>query len=148
MDKIKRFQDIESWKKSRELVREIYTISREGEFSKDWGLKDQIRRAAVSIMSNISEGFCRQTDKEFIQFLYIARGSASEVQSQLYVAYDLSYINEETFNTLLDGTEVIANLIGGFIRYLKGESADPRHETHDSRHKTHDSARKKQGGDS
>ena len=89
-------------------------------FAKDWGLKDQIRRASVSVMSNIAEGFSRQTDKEFIQFLYIAKGSVSEVQSHLYVAFDLSYINKETFENLLDKTEEIANLIGGFVRYLKG----------------------------
>ena len=141
MANIKSFKDIKAWQKSRDLVKEIYRVTNNGKFTKDWSLKDQIRRAAVSIMSNIAEGFSRQTDKEFIQFLYIAKGSASEVQSQLYVAYDLSYINEETFNTLLDGTEIIANLIGGFIRYLKGESADTRHETHDT-------GRKKQGGDS
>ncbi|MCK4421371.1 four helix bundle protein [candidate division WOR-3 bacterium] len=119
MSKIRRFQDIESWKKSRELVREIYTISREGEFSKDWSLKDQVRRAALSIMNNIAEGYSRQTDKEFIQFLYISKGSASEVQSQIYVALDLNYINKEEFNRLYGETEDISKLLSGFIRYLK-----------------------------
>jgi four helix bundle protein len=120
MAKIKKFQDIKAWEKSRFLAKKIYNITDDKKFAKDWGLKDQIRRASVSVMSNIAEGFSRQTDKEFIQFLYIAKGSVSEVQSHLYVAFDLSYINKETFENLLDKTEEIANLIGGFVRYLKG----------------------------
>jgi four helix bundle protein len=123
MAKIKKFQDIKAWEKSRFLAKEIYNITGNKKFAKDWGLKDQIRRASVSVMSNIAEGFSRQTDKEFIQFLYIAKGSVSEVQSHLYVAFDLSYINEETFKDLLYKTEEIANLIGGFVRYLKGVDA-------------------------
>jgi len=120
MAKIRKFQDIKAWEKSRGLTKEIYNITNNKKFTKDWGLKDQIRRASVSIMSNIAEGFSRQTDKEFAQFLYIAKGSASEVQSHLYIAYDLSYINEEIFKSLLEKTEEIINLIGGFVRYLKG----------------------------
>jgi len=120
MAKIRKFQDIKAWEKSRDLTKEIYNITNNKKFTKDWGLKDQIRRASVSIMSNIAEGFSRQTDKEFAQFLYIAKGSASEVQSHLYIAYDLSYISEEIFKSLLEKTEEIINLIGGFVRYLKG----------------------------
>jgi four helix bundle protein len=120
MAKIKKFQDIKAWEKSRFLAKEIYNITSNKKFANDWGLKDQIRRASVSVMSNIAEGFSRQTDKEFIQFLYIAKGSVSEIQSHLYVALDLSYIDEKTFKNLSDKTEEIAHLIGGFVRYLKG----------------------------
>jgi four helix bundle protein len=120
MAKIKMFQYIKAWEKSRFLAKEIYNITSNKKFANDWGLKDQIRRASVSVMSNIAEGFSRQTDKEFIQFLYIAKGSVSEIQSHLYVALDLSYIDEKTFKNLSDKTEEIAHLIGGFVRYLKG----------------------------
>ena len=122
MAKIEKFEDIKAWVKARELVKEIYRISGNDKFAKDWSLKDQIRRAAVSIMSNISEGYSRQTDKEFIQFLYIAKGSVSEVQSQLYIALDLSYLSEEEFDKLYEKSEEIAKLIGGFIKYLKGRT--------------------------
>lgn len=90
--KIEKFEDIKAWQIARELVREIYRITNKDEFAKDFGLKDQIRRAAVSIMSNISEGFERGSDKEFNQFLNYARGSSAEVKSQLYIASDLGYI--------------------------------------------------------
>jgi len=120
MTQIDRFEDIEAWKKGRELAKAIYTVTGKGEFARDYGLRDQIRRAAVSIISNISEGFSRQTDQEFVQFLYIAKGSTSEVQSQLYVALDLDYISEEGFQRLYNEADEVAKLISGFIRYLKG----------------------------
>jgi len=100
MAKIRQFEDIEAWKKARILVKEVYKVTAEGKFSKDFSLKDQIRRAAVSIISNIAEGFSRQTDQEFVQFLHIAKGSTSEVQSQLYIALDLGYISQEEFSKL------------------------------------------------
>lgn len=87
--------------------------------ARDFSLEDQIRMAAVSIMSNIAQGFSRQTDKEFIQFLYIAKGSVSETQSQLYVARDLGYIEIEEFNRVYETASEIARLITGFIRYLQ-----------------------------
>lgn len=80
---IQRFEDIVAWQKGRELVDKVYKLTSEDKFSRDFVLKDQIRRAAISIMSNIAEGYARQTNREFIQFLYIARGSASETKSQL-----------------------------------------------------------------
>lgn len=113
---IERFEDIESWKEARELVKEIYEIFKD---LKDHGFKDQIQRAAVSIMSNIAEGFDRGTNKEFIQFLVVARGSLSEVRSLLYTALDLNYIDERAFSELFERCIKIANLINGFIRYLK-----------------------------
>jgi len=117
--KIERFEDIEAWKEARKLVNMIYNISEEGQFSKDFSLRNQIRSASVSIMSNISEGFDRGTNRELIQFLVIARASASEVKSQLYVALDRKYINAEGFQEIYDQATRIISLIDGFIRYLK-----------------------------
>jgi four helix bundle protein len=91
---IDRFEDIKAWQKARILTEEIYGITKTEEFSKDFGLKNQIRKASVSIMSNIAEGFERDGNSEFQQFLSISKGSCGEVQSQLYVAENLSYINE------------------------------------------------------
>ena len=119
MASIERFEDIEAWKKARELTREIYRITNQGAFVKDFGLRDQIRRAAVSIMSNIAEGFGRGGNKEFIQFLSTAKGSASEVQAQLYVALDAEYITKDQFQQLYGLAQSSGKMIGGFIRYLQ-----------------------------
>ena len=83
MSEIRKFEDIDAWKQARELVQDIYEISNKGEFANDWSLKDQIRRAAISVMSNIAEGYGRSSDKEFYRFLSIALGSITEVKSQL-----------------------------------------------------------------
>lgn len=123
MPKIERFEDIVAWQKARELVKEVYRLSSGGCFSKDYGLKDQLRRAAVSIMLNIAEGFARKTNKEFMQFLVIAHGSAAEVQSALYIALDQKYITQEQFNALYDRSDETSRLIMGFSNYLrKGRS--------------------------
>ena len=119
--KIEKLEDIQGWQKARELVVSIYRVTNKGNFAKDYGLKDQIRRASVSIMSNIAEGYARQTDKEFIQFLHVAKGSASELESQLYVAFDLEYMSEASFKELYELSEETMRLISGFIRYLKGK---------------------------
>lgn len=117
--KIERFEDIQAWQKARELVTRIYSMTNEGDFAKDYGLKDQLRRASVSVMSNTSEGYARQTDKEFAQFLYIALGSAAEVQSLLYTAQDLSYISKEAFDNIYKLSSEVHRLIAGFIKYLQ-----------------------------
>jgi len=119
MASIEKFEDIEAWQKARELTREIYRISNQGSFARDFGLRDQIRRAAVSIMSNIAEGFGRGGNKEFIQFLSTAKGSASEVQAQLYVALDAEYITKEQFQKIYSRTEETSRMIGGLLRYLR-----------------------------
>lgn len=119
MPTIERFEDIEAWKKARKLAQKIYKITGSGEFAKDWTLKDQVRRASISIMSNIAEGYGRKTDKEFIQFLYIAMGSIFELQSQIYMALDLSYMSKEEFKDVFTTSNEVAKLIGGFIKYLK-----------------------------
>jgi len=117
--KIERFEDIKAWQEARVLVRMIYSAVGSGQyFGADRRFREQIQAAAVSIMSNIGEGFSRRTTKEFIQFLFIAKGSVAEVQSQLCVALDQGYINEEKFNELYSKSDEVARLISGFIRYL------------------------------
>jgi len=116
--KINRFEDIEVWKLSRIFVKEIYSVTNNNPFSKDFGLKDQLRRASISIMSNISEGFERKGKKEFVHFLYLSKGSAAEIRSQLYATYDLGYINQDTFKKLFDDIELISKSLSGFIKYL------------------------------
>ena len=118
--KIRRFEDIVAWQKARELVKVIYQMTNESEkFRKDFGLKDQIRRAAVSSMSNISEGFARTSDKEFANFLNIARGSVAEVQSQLYVALDLGYIDKNAFSIGYALADETSRLLTNFMKYLR-----------------------------
>ena len=119
MGAIYRFEDIKAWQLAREIVRNIYRVTQRSDFSKDYGLKDQIRRAAVSIMSNIAEGFERRTDKELVQFLSIAKGSSAEVRSQLYIAVDLGYIPEKDFESLKQDCELASKQIASFMKYLK-----------------------------
>ena len=111
--KVERFEDLIAWQKARQLVSDIYRITAHGEFAKDFGLRDQIRRAAVSVMSNIAEGFDRGSRSEFHQFLVIAKASCAEVRSQLYVAQDVGYINQENFNTANNNTSELSRIIGG-----------------------------------
>lgn len=119
---INKFEDIEAWQLARKLTRAIYAVSSEGQFARDFGLRDQLRRAAVSVMSNIAEGFDRGGNKELIQFLFIAKGSAAEVQAQLYIALDIGYLKQEQFQELYNLAGDTARLIGGFIRYLKANN--------------------------
>ena len=119
---IKSFEEIESWKSARELTKEIYSITRTENFSKDWGLKDQIRRASISIMANTAEGYDSGSDKSFINFLNYAYRSASEVQSLLYIALDQKYILERKFDELFSECNKIKNLIGGLIKYISKKS--------------------------
>ena len=119
MATIKRFEEIEGWQKARELTRFVYQITGQEQFAKDFGLKDQIRRAAISVMSNIAEGFERDGRAEFLQFLSIAKASAGEVQSQLYIALDQGYISPVDFERGYTLCKESANLIGGFMVYLR-----------------------------
>lgn len=113
MEKIERFEDLVAWQKARGLARVIYQISRQGSFAKDFGLSGQIQRAAVSIMSNIAEGFERGGRGEFHQFLSTAKGSCAEVRSQLYVAVDVGYLKQSEFESLLAQAEEVGRVIGG-----------------------------------
>ena len=117
---VKYFEDLEVWRLSRELTNKIYNASSDGRFAKDFGLRDQIRRAAVSIMSNIAEGYERGGNKEFIQFLSIAKASCGEARSQLYVAMDQSYVSKTECEQLIDEFKKLSIMINNFIKYLKG----------------------------
>ncbi len=117
--KISRFEEIESWKKARELTKAVYTTTARQKFSKDFGLRDQIQRACVSIMSNVAEGFDAGSDKGFVGFLRYAYRSASEVESLLYVAMDIGYIDQAEFKNSHEQASETKRLIGGFIKYLR-----------------------------
>lgn len=119
MPTVRRFEDLQAWQKARELVREIYKTSTDGRLSKDFGLRDQVYRAAVSAMSNIAEGFARGSDKDFAHFLDIARVSSVEVQSLLYVALDVGYIDQQQFDRLYKLADETVSLIIGFSSYLR-----------------------------
>ncbi len=118
MATIEKFEDIQAWQKAREVSAAIYRLCKDGDLATDFGLRDQIRRSAVSTQSNIAEGFGREGNKEFIYFLRIAKGSACEFRSQLYNLLDADYIDEATFQRLYRQSEETERLIGGFINYL------------------------------
>lgn len=119
MGKFKSFEEITSWQKSRLFNKRIYEITENINFKRDFDLVRQIRRASISISSNIAEGFERNTDKEFVYFLYVSKASASEVRSQLYLALDLNYISKIEFDELYLNVSDISKLISGFIKYLE-----------------------------
>jgi len=119
MSTLKQFEDIEAWQKARELTCGVYSCSKVGNFAKDFGLRDQIRRAAVSVMSNIAEGFERGGTGEFIQFLAMAKGSAGEVEAQLYVARDQQYISNDEFQSLKATAVSTKRLTAGLMGYLR-----------------------------
>lgn len=114
------FEDLEVWKLARELTNKIYKITSNGSFSKDFDLRSQIRRASVSVMSNIAEGYERGGNQELIQFLSIAKGSSGEVRSQIYVALDQGYVDENECKRLLDVFKKLSIMINNFMDHLKG----------------------------
>src|SRR5215203_6022493 len=116
---ITRFEDIESWKTARQLTNIVYDMGTQAGFNRDFGLRDQIRRASVSIMSNIAEGFESRTDIQFINYLGHAKASAGEVRSQLYVALDLKYISQEQFNEAYELADKTARQVNRFAAYLE-----------------------------
>jgi len=113
MDTKNSFESLEIWKESMQLCVQIYELMQN---CRDFGFKDQIQRAAVSVPSNIAEGFERQTNKEFIQFLFIAKGSCGEVRTHLYLAKALKYIENETVNDFIERTKIISSKIQNFIK--------------------------------
>lgn len=117
--KITRFEDLECWKEARKLAYMVYNATRDNSFKKDLRLSGQVQAAATSVMANIAEGFIRHSDKEFIQFLFIAMSSSAEVQSHLYVALDQGYIGKEQFNEMYNQADKTAKLISGLIKYLR-----------------------------
>ena len=119
MATLTRFEDIEAWQSARELAKGVYACSREGQFSRDFGLRDQIRDAAVSAMGNIAEGFERGGAAEIGQFLAIAKGPVGELESHLYVAFDQNYVSAEVFAALKEAAGRTKRLIAGFMNYLR-----------------------------
>ena len=119
MANIEKLEDLVTWQKARRLTTEIYRITSNGSFSRDFGLRDQIRRASVSVVSNIAEGYGRGGNKEFLQFLSLSEGSLYEVKTQLYIASGISYINAENLTRLTEDIEEILRMINGLIKYLK-----------------------------
>lgn len=115
----KKFEELEVWIKAKDVSVTIYKITNDGEFKKDFGLRDQIRRASVSVVSNIAEGFERNGTKEFAQFLSLAKGSAGEIRAQLYIAKELNYINEVDFNLLIGKVTEVSKMLSGLMGYLK-----------------------------
>jgi four helix bundle protein len=118
MSRIERFEDLVAWQKARELNREVYAASEAGLFGRDFALRVQIRKASVSVMANIAEGFERHGDREFKHFLSLARGSAGEVQSHLYAAVDAGFIAEPDFQRMYRRAEEVIRLINGLMKYL------------------------------
>lgn len=119
MPTISKFEEIEAWKTARQLTNLIYELSRQENFARDYGLKDQIRRAAVSVMSNIAEGFESLTQAQFIRYLGLAKASAGETRSQLYVALDQSYISKNQFDQSFDLADKVLRQLVRFIAYLE-----------------------------
>jgi four helix bundle protein len=119
MGKIREFEELEAWKEARALANQIYDLAETTSLSKDFGLRDQMRRAAISILSNIAEGFEREGDREFIQFLAQAKGSAGELRSQLYLALDRGYLSSSEFETLREQARSISKMISGLMDYLR-----------------------------
>jgi four helix bundle protein len=117
--KIKKFEDLPIWQLALKITKEIYELTNKKEFSKDFSLRDQIRRAIISVSSNIVEGFEKNNNNEFIRFLKIAKGSVGEVRNQLYIALAVNYIKEQEFDKINKELEDLANQIGGFIVYLE-----------------------------
>jgi four helix bundle protein len=119
MSTFRSFEEIDAWQKARDLTRSIYQVSGRGAFARDFALRDQIRRASISLMSNIAEGYERGGTKEFLQFLSVAKGSVGEVRSHLYVALDQSYIGTVDFEKLVDLAKEISRMLTGLMTYLR-----------------------------
>jgi len=118
-NRIDRFEDFIAWQKARKLTSEIYKVTSRGEFARDFGLRDQIRRAAVSSMSNLAEGFERGRPTEFHQFLSVAKGSCAELRTQLYVALDVGYLTVPIFESLMTQATEVGNILGGLRRSVE-----------------------------
>lgn len=118
---ISRFEDLEAWQTARQLVNQIYDLSDEGAFAKDFGLRDQMRRAAVSVMSNIAEGFESRTSGLFLDFLGRAKGSAGEVRAQMYIALDRKYMDQASFDVVFDLADKCSRQIFRLMKYLENK---------------------------
>jgi four helix bundle protein len=119
MGSFERFEDIEAWKKARDLVAEVYRATKNTAFRRDFALSDQIKRATISVMLNIAEGSARRTDREFSQYLFIAIGSIAEIQSALYIALDQEYIDKVEFDKIYNQAAEIGRMLSGLLKYLR-----------------------------
>jgi four helix bundle protein len=119
--KIQKFEDLNIWKSSLKLTKEIYGTTSVGKFAKDYGLRDQIQRAVVSISSNIVEGFEKNNNNEFIRFLKIAKGSTGETRNQMHIALAIGYVTQADFEGITNDLEILSGQIGAFISYLEGK---------------------------
>ena len=119
MAAVRQFEDLVAWQKARELTRALYKYSSAGAFARDWALQNQVRRATVSIMANIAEGFERGGDREFLQFLAIAKGSCGEVQSHLHVGLDQEYFTPEQHAAMVENSSQVSRLITGLMKHLR-----------------------------
>ena len=118
--KVEKFEDIKAWQEARELVRLVYkAINGKNEFARDFRLANQIQGSAVSIMANIAEGFARKSDKEFVQYLFVSKASAAEVQSHLYVALDQNFISRKQFDEIYKKADSVSKMNSNFIKYLR-----------------------------
>lgn len=126
MGAIRRFEDIEAWQKSRELARAVYHVTAAKAFSRDFGLCNQVRRAATSVMANIAEGFERDGNREFLQFLSVAKGSCGELRSFLYVALDQGDVTEADHRGLTKAADEISRMLAGLMAYLRRSSLTGR----------------------
>lgn len=120
------FEELVAWQKARELTRAIYQVTASGEFARDYGLRDQIRRAAVSVMSNIAEGYERGGRSEFHQFLVIAKASCAEVRSQLYIAHDVGYLDSKAFEELKADTEELSCILAGLRKSVQQQKENQK----------------------
>ncbi len=119
MAAFKKFEDIKAWQKAREATRETYKQTLKTTFARDFGLRDQIQRSAVSVMANIAEGFGRHSDREFANFLNVAHASISESQSHLYVAFDLGYIDQNSFRKLYEMFDEVSRMTMALAKHLR-----------------------------
>ncbi|HZE71688.1 MAG TPA: four helix bundle protein [Pyrinomonadaceae bacterium] len=124
MATFKKFEDILAWQKARKATRQVYEATKHVSFAKDFGLRDQIQRASVSIMANIAEGFGRHSDREFANFLNIAHASVSEIQSHLYVALALGYVSENAFRSLYDQFDEVSRMTLALSVHLRTTKAN------------------------
>ena len=122
--KIEKFEQLIAWQKARKLTAQVYTVTNKGEFARDYGLKDQVRRAAVSTTSNLAEGFERGSLPEFQRFLSISKGSCAELRTQLYIALDVGYLNKESFVTLMGQAIEVGQIIGGLRSAVERRRAE------------------------
>jgi four helix bundle protein len=143
----KTFEELHIYQRARELTNAVYSLTREGAFSADRGLVDQIRRAAVSVMSNVAEGFERGTTTEFVQFLYIAKGSCGEVRAQLQIAHDQKYVGAAESERLQELSRRTSGMISNFIAHLQGsdyrgeKTARPQRQVGESRERQREALR-------